>query len=59
MTWRRALRDWRVWALVFTIQGPGSRAIVRYAPTPLFVLIIVFITAFVFYSTYIHGPLRP
>jgi hypothetical protein len=59
VNWRRALRDWRVWALVFTIQGPGSRAIVRYAPAPLFVLIIVFIAAFVFYSACIHGPLRP
>jgi hypothetical protein len=59
VNWRRALRDWRVWALVFTIQGPGSRAIVRYAPAPLFVLIIVFITAFVFYTACIHGPLRP
>ena len=34
MNWRRALRDWRVWALVFTVQSPGVRAIVRYAPDP-------------------------
>ncbi len=59
MNWRRALRDWRVWALVFTIQGPGVRAIVRYTPSPLFVVVLVFIAAFVFYSACLHGPLRP
>ena len=59
MNWRRALRDWRVWALVFTIQGPGIRAIVRYAPAPPFALAFVFIAAFVFYSACLHGPLQP
>jgi len=59
VNWRRALRDWRVWALVVTIQGPGVRAIVRYAPAPPFVLAFVFVAAFVFYSACLHGPLRP
>ena len=59
MNWRRALRDWRVWALVFTVQSPGVRAIVRYAPDPALVLAFVFIAAFVFYGACLHGPLRP
>jgi len=58
VNWRRALRDWRVWALVFTVQGPGVRAIVRYAPAPAFVLAFVFIAAFVFYGACLHGALR-
>ncbi len=55
----RALRDWRVWALTLTIQGPGVRAIVRYAPSPFLLLLLVFIGAFVFYSACLHGPLAP
>lgn len=55
----RALRDWRVWALTLTIQGPGVRAIVRYAPSPWFVLVLVFIAGFIFYSACLHGPLGP
>jgi hypothetical protein len=42
----RALRDWRVWALVLTIQGPGVRA-------------IVFIVSIAAYGTCLHGPLTP
>src|SRR4029077_14499102 len=53
------MRDWRVWALVFTVQGPGVRAIVRYAPAPAFVLAFVVIAAFIFYGACLHGPLRP
>ena len=42
-----------------TVQGPGVRAIVRYAPAPAFVLAFVFVAAFVFYGACLHGPLRP
>jgi hypothetical protein len=55
----RALRDWRVWALTFTIQGPGARAIVRYAPWPGLILPIVFAVAFLTYGACLHGPLAP
>ena len=54
---QRALRDWRVWALTLTIQGPGARAIVRYAPSPALILPIVFVAAFVIYGASLHGPL--
>jgi hypothetical protein len=54
-----ALRDWRVWALTLTIQGPGVRAIVRYAPSPWLVLVLVFVAGFIFYSACLHGPLAP
>jgi hypothetical protein len=56
---RRALRDWRVWALTLTIQGPGARAIVRYAPWPALTLPIFFIAAFLIYGACLHGPLAP
>ena len=54
-----ALRDWRVWALTLTIQGPGARAIVRYAPRPALILPIVFVVAFLIYGACLHGPLAP
>jgi hypothetical protein len=56
---RRALRDWRVWALTATIQGPGARAIVRYTPWPALILPITFIAAFLIYGACLHGPLAP
>jgi hypothetical protein len=56
---RRALRDWRVWALTLTIQGPGARAIIRYAPWPALTLPMFFIAAFLIYGACLHGPLAP
>jgi hypothetical protein len=52
----RALRDWRVWALVLTVQGPGVRAIVRYAPWPAAALLLVFIVSIAAYGACLHGP---
>ena len=52
----RALRDWRVWALVLTVQGPGVRAIVRYAPWPAAALLLVFIVSIAVYGLCLHGP---
>jgi hypothetical protein len=49
-----ALRDWRVWALVLTVQGPGVRAVVRYAPWPA--LPLVFIVSIAAYGLCLHGP---
>lgn len=52
----RALRDWRVWALVLTVQGPGVRAVVRYAPWPAAALLLVFIVSIAAYGLCLHGP---
>jgi hypothetical protein len=52
----RALRDWRVWALVLTVQGPGVRAIVRYAPWPAAAFLLVLIVSIAIYGTCLHGP---
>jgi hypothetical protein len=51
----RALRDWRVWALFLTIQGPGVRAVVRYAPWPAAVLFLLSIVSIAIYSVCLHG----
>jgi hypothetical protein len=51
-----ALRDWRVWALVLTVQGTGVRAIVRYAPWPAAALLFVFIVSIAAYGLCLHGP---
>ena len=53
----RALRDWRVWALTLTIQGPGARAIVRYAPRPAVVLPLVILSSIAAYAVCLHRPL--
>jgi hypothetical protein len=51
------LRDWRIWALTVTIQGPGVRAVFRYAPAPLVVFPLAIVASFLFYAACIHGPL--
>ena len=56
---RRALRDWRVWALAFTIQVPGVRALVRYAPWPAFLLPAAIAISILTYAASLHGPLVP
>jgi hypothetical protein len=56
---RQALRDWRVWALTFTIQVPGVRALVRYAPWPAFLLPATIAISILLYGACLHGPLVP
>ena len=55
----RALRDWRVWALTITVQGPAVRAVVRYAPWPAFLFPAIILFAILFYGACLHGPLLP
>src|SRR5713101_7039423 len=56
---RRALRDWRVWALTLTIQWSGVRAVVKYAPWPALLLPVIIVVAIVAYGACLHGPLVP
>jgi hypothetical protein len=52
----RALRDWRVWALALTIQGPGARAVVRYAPWPAVLFPLLILSSIAAYAVCLHGP---
>lgn len=55
----RALRDWRVWALAITVQGPAVRAVARYAPWPALLFPAIVAVAILFYGACLHGPLVP
>jgi len=46
-----------VWALALTLQGPGARAIVRYAPWPAVVLPLVVLSSIAAYAVCLHRPL--
>ena len=56
---RRSLRDWRVWALTLTIQGPGARAIFRYAPWPAVLFPAIICLSMIVLGASLHGPLAP
>ena len=56
---RCSLRDWRVWALTLTIQGPGVRAVFRYAPWPAWLFPAIIGVAVFVYGASLHGPLTP
>lgn len=52
---RNRLRDWRVWALLVTVQWPGLHTIAKYAPWPALATALVVVTAADLYAGLLHG----